>query len=95
MPDHRIRLSDLKRFVPPNEKGGGGPDNPDMEARVARLEVHAEHILTVLTEIRSDIRNIKGEARTIKGQARTIFRVLFGAIIFVALGLMAHGFNWL
>ena len=84
--------SEPVRQNPPIEKEGGGPD---AEARIARLEAHVEHILTVLTEIRSDIRDIK--IRDIKREPRTDFRVLFGVIIFVALGLalMARGFNWL
>jgi hypothetical protein len=70
--------------------GGGGPHDPGMEARVAKLEAHLEHIQSDLTEIKADIREIRRDART-------DFRLLFGAIIFVALGLaglMAKGFHW-
>ena len=58
---------------------------------VAKLEAHIEHIQSDLTEIKSDVREIKCDART-------DFRLLFGAIIFVALGLaglMARGFHWI
>ena len=71
--------------------GGGGPHDPGMEARVAKLEAHIEHIQSDLMDIKSDIREIKRDART-------DFRLLFGAIIFVALGLaglMAKGFHWI
>lgn len=70
---------------------GGGPNDPGMEARVAKLEAHIEHIQGDINEIKTDIREIKRDART-------DFRLLFGALIFVALGLaglMAKGFHWI
>jgi hypothetical protein len=62
-----------------------------MEARVAKLEAHILHIQADINEIKSDLREIK------RG-ARTDFRLLFGALIFAALGLaglMARGFHWI
>jgi hypothetical protein len=62
-----------------------------MEARVAKLEAHIEHIQQDLNEIKSDVREIKRDARA-------DFRLLFGALIFLALGLaglMAKGFHWI
>ncbi len=62
-----------------------------MEARVAKLEAATEHM-------REDVRDIKVDLRSIRDNARTDFRLLFGALIAVALGLaglMAHGFKWL
>jgi hypothetical protein len=82
-----------ERVIPwPREvaTSGGGPHDPGMEARVAKLEAHIEHIQGDLNEIKSDIREIKRDART-------DFRLLFGALIFVALGLaglLAKGFHW-
>ena len=70
---------------------GGGPHDPGMEARVAKLEAHIEHIQGDINEIKSDVREIKRDSRT-------DFRLLFGAVIFVALGLaglMAKGFHWI
>jgi hypothetical protein len=73
---------------------GGGPNTPGGDgtnARLAKLEAAIEHIHTDLGEVRKDIREIKSDAKT-------DFRILFGAIIFVALGiagLMAKGFKWL
>ncbi len=70
---------------------GGGPPDPGMDARVAKLEAHMEHI-------QSDITDIKADVREMKRDARTDFRLLFGAVIFVALGLaglMAKGFHWI
>jgi hypothetical protein len=58
---------------------------------IAKLEAHIEHI-------RSDIGKIKNDIRKIKRHDRTDFRLLFGALIFVALGLagiMAKGFHWI
>ncbi|OUS53809.1 hypothetical protein BM607_003175 [Shewanella sp. SACH] len=62
-----------------------------MEPRVARLESDVENIKITLSDIKSDVREIKRDART-------DFRLLFGTIITVALGLaglMAKGFHWL
>lgn len=62
-----------------------------MEARVAKLEAHFEYIRRDLDAVRTDVGAIKKEARE-------DFRILFGALIAVALGLaglMAKGFGWL
>jgi hypothetical protein len=75
----------------PLATSGGGPHDPGMEARVAKLEAHIEHIQGDLIEIKADVREIKRDART-------DFRLVFGALIFVALGLaglMAKGFHWI
>ena len=73
---------------PPVDLGGGGGDNGGMEARVAKLETAVEYIQRDIAELKEDVRAIR----------TTDFRLTFGAIIFVALGLaglMAKGFNWL
>lgn len=62
-----------------------------MEARVAKLESDVEYIKRDISEIKDDIKDIKKDAKS-------DFRILFGAIIAVALGLaglMAKGFGWL
>jgi hypothetical protein len=71
--------------------GGGGGTFDGMEPRVAKLEAAVEHIQRDTTDIKTDV-------RTLRDNARSDFRVLFGAIIIVALGLagmMARGFHWL
>lgn len=73
------------------QDGQEPPDNGDMEARVAKLEAAMEYVQRDIGEIKSDIREIKEHARA-------DFRILFGALIAVALGLaglMAKGFHWL
>lgn len=81
-------VSFMSDFRTPSNDGGGG----DMlEARVARLESDVEHI-------KNSIKDIKDDVREIKRDARNDFRMLFGAIITVSLGLaalMAKGFHWL
>lgn len=79
----------LTRAERHNHGGGGGGGN--MEARVAKLESDAEYI-------KRDIHEIKENLKDIRSDAKTDFRMLFGAIIAVALGLaglMAKGFGWL
>jgi hypothetical protein len=71
--------------------GGNGPHDPGMEARVAVLEQIAKSTEAVLGEIRLDVREVR------KHQEQD-FRILFGVIVSVALGLaaiMAKGFRWL
>jgi hypothetical protein len=62
-----------------------------MEARLAKVEAALEHIGREMTDI-------KGDVRTLRDNARTDFRILFGAVIAVAIGLaglIAKGFHWL
>lgn len=76
------------------EKDGGGNDNggmDDLAPRVAVLEQIAKDTQGVLKEIKDDLRAMR------TSQERD-FRLLFGAIITVTLGLaglMAHGFHWI
>lgn len=82
-----IALADYRDLL----SGGGGGTSDGMEARVAKLEAAVQHI-------QSDIGEIKTDVREMKRDARTDFRLLFGALIAVALGLagiMAKGFGWL
>lgn len=61
------------------------------EARIARIEAHVDHLREGLTEL-------KAETREIKSDMKTDFRILFGAIITVAVGisgLLAKGFGWI
>ncbi|EGG3070595.1 hypothetical protein MOR33_004444 [Salmonella enterica] len=61
-----------------------------LEARVAKLESDVEHIKSTVQEIRGDVRELRRDHRS-------DFRLIFGAIITVALGLagiMAKGFHW-
>lgn len=74
-----------------NDFKGGGGGGDDMQTRVAKLESDVEYIKKSIGEIKDDVREIKRDART-------DFRLLFGALIAVALGLaglMAKGFHWL
>ncbi|HWZ48090.1 MAG TPA: hypothetical protein VNX00_07725 [Herbaspirillum sp.] len=62
-----------------------------MEAKVVKLENAVEYMQRDISEIKMDIREIQKDFRT-------NFRLLFGAIIAVALGLtglIAKGFHWI
>lgn len=83
----------IQRMNQPVKIGGPGDGGGDsgIPSRLAKVEAAVEHI-------KSDVSHIKTDIRDIKSEARTDFRILFGAIIFVALGLaglMAKGFKWL
>lgn len=76
----------------PPMSGGGGPT---LEARIAKLEATTEHVQRDVAELKSDVRELR---REVLGIRTTDFRILFGAIITVALGLaslMGKGFGWL
>lgn len=65
-----------------------------MEARVAKLEASVQHMERDIGELKADVRQIRAD---ITGIRTTDFRLIFGAIITVALGLaglMAKGFHW-
>ena len=89
---HRCQMArSSKKSGPPLKSGDGDGTSDGMEARVAKLEAVLEHIGREMTDMKADI-------RTLRDNARTDSRVLFGAIIAVALGLaglLAKGFHWL
>lgn len=96
-PDAAARLIEqLQRVAdnadrPPPSSGGGGPT---LEARVAKLEATVEHVQRDAADIKVELRDMR---KDIVGIRTTDFRLLFGAIITVALGLaavMAKGFHW-
>jgi len=75
--------------------GGRGAD---MEARLAVLEQIAASTKDVLSELRTDIRELRTDMRDLRQDQKSDFRLTFGALITVAIGLaglMAHGFKWL
>ncbi|WP_218261624.1 MULTISPECIES: hypothetical protein [unclassified Pseudomonas] len=87
------------------KKGGGGsepPEGKEMEARVAKLETHVEYIRRDLDSLKEEVVEFRSETKTSVGKVRDNlerdFRLLFGALIVVALGLaglMAKGFHWI
>lgn len=88
--EFRKRLKPDAATLPLQHGGGGGTFN-GMEARVAKLEAGIDHI-------QRDIADVKVDMRGLRSDARTDFRLLFGALIAVALGLaamMARGFGWM
>lgn len=73
------------------EKRGGGGDNGGMEARIAKLEALAESTDRRISLVETDVRQLRIDQRA-------DFRVTWGGLIAVALGLaalMAKGFHWL
>jgi len=93
--DIRIRSTGGDPPRPP----GGGPrgdgDNGGMESRIARLETAVEYIQRDIVEIKGHINALRND---VSGIRTTDFRITFGAIITVALGLaglVAKGFGWI
>jgi hypothetical protein len=62
-----------------------------METKIVNLESTVEYIERTLADIKLDIRDMKKASST-------DFRIMFGALIAVSLGLaglMAKGFQWI
>ena len=81
--------------------GGGPPHDPRMEARVAVLEEIAAATKQAVAGLQQEVRDLRAETSrrddALRDAIETDFRILFGAIITVALGLatlMAKGFHW-
>jgi hypothetical protein len=89
-PADRWRGSPLQAF----QMGQNPPNGGDMEARVAKLEAGMEYVQRDLAEIKLDVRAMRDSVNSIR---TTDFRLIFGAIIAVAIGLaglMGKGFGW-
>jgi hypothetical protein len=77
------------------DDGGQPPYDGGMEVKVAKLETAIDYIQRDVKELREDVRILRSDIHAIR---TTDFRLVFGAIIAVALGLaglMAKGFHWL
>lgn len=73
------------------QSGGAGGIFHPMEARVAKLESDTDAIKVTIADIKTDIREMRIDMRS-------DFKLLFGALITITLGLavlMAKGFGWL
>lgn len=69
-----------------------------MDGRVARIESDISYIKRDIQDLKGDIKDVRGDIRDIRTDMRTDFRITFGALIAVALGLagiMARGFGWM
>lgn len=76
----------------------GPPHDSSMEARVAVLEQVAKDTREALGDIRAELRTIRDRQDGSRDRQERDFRLTWGALIFVALGLaalMAKGFRWL
>lgn len=98
------RLSDIERLsrheVLAKRKGNSDGNPPSgLDARLAKVEAHVEHIQTDIAEIKTDLKDLrKTDIAGLRKTDDSNFRILFAAIIFVALGLaglMAKGFDWI
>jgi len=64
---------------------------PDLPERVGKVETHIDHI-------NRNIATIQGDVRDIRSAMTTDFRITWGGLIAIAIGLaalMAKGFKWI
>lgn len=95
-------MPDVYTLPVKRQHGGSNDGGGTVEARIARLESDVAHIQRDIGEIKVDIREMrtenKSEFRDVRAEIKSDFRLAFGALIAVALGLaglMAKGFGWL
>src|SRR6185312_2567276 len=87
--DNLADLFEHPKFAPKRrvDGGAGGPHDPFMEARVAKLEAAVEHI-------QRDIADIKIDMRDIRKLIHSNFIWMLGGFA-ATLAVLAHGFHWL
>ena len=69
-----------------------------MMSRIPKLESDVAHIQSDVREIKLDLREIRQDVKDIRIEARSDFRLLFGSLIGVAVGLralMTKSFGWI
>jgi hypothetical protein len=83
-PGNVIRPS---QFVPP--PGGSGPNDPTVEARLARLEVAVDEIRKELQAIRIDLARIEGRLSNLPTTLQLVFMqaTIIVAVFAAAVGL--------
>ncbi len=70
----------------------------EFAGRAGRMESDISYIKRDISDLKDDIKDIRSDIKGIRSEMRNDFRLLFGAIITVTLGLaglMAKGFGWL
>jgi len=80
-----------------------GSDNRGLEARVAKLEATTEHIQSDVSDLKIEVRalradlkaevtslraDLKSEVTNLRSEFRADFRLLFGAILTVVIGMV-------
>jgi hypothetical protein len=80
---------------------GAPPHDPSMESRTAVLEEIAATTKQAMSELWLEVRNLRSDTNrriaALRDAVERDFRMLFGTLITVALGLaaiMAKGFHW-
>ena len=74
----------------PIAPSGSGPYDSGMEARIAKLEAHTEHIQREVGEVKADLRAL---ARKVDAHLLILGGTLIASSVGLA-GLLAKGFHW-
>jgi predicted nucleic acid-binding Zn-ribbon protein len=68
-----------------------------IDHEIAAVKNDIGHLKEEMTEVRRDVREIRNDIGGLRTQDEKNFRLLFGALMTVAIGLSAmigHGFKW-
>lgn len=69
-----------------------------MDGRMGRMESDISYIKRDISDVKDDIKDVRNDIKDIRKDMKGDFRLTFGALIAVALGLaglMARGFGWI
>lgn len=81
------------------DRAASAADHAALAIKVAKLETSVEHVETEISDLKTELREFRKEVRADIMAIRTHdFRLIFGALIAVTLGLatlMARTFQWI
>lgn len=69
-----------------------------IDGRMGRMESDISYIKRDISDVKEDIKDVRNDIKDIRKDMKGDFRLTFGALIAVALGLagiMARGFGWI
>ncbi|HHT0302210.1 TPA: hypothetical protein ACTW34_000651 [Raoultella planticola] len=69
-----------------------------VDGRMGRMESDISYIKRDINDVKDDIKDVRNDIKDIRKDMKGDFRLTFGALIAVALGLaglMARGFGWI
>ncbi len=91
-------MAGSQRNSDPHGNGSELTQDGRIEARLARIVTTMDYVQRDVGDLKTDMRDMRTDMRDMRSEHRSDFRMLFSAMITMALGLaamMAKVFNWL